>query len=134
MKNESSECECRSCLLTKRIRNISEKLPIELRDEILKIYDELFGHWEENSTELGCLHAKLAGDWPRQNDEKYYERIDGKLYEIYGVLVKENICNHDPYESLNNKGECDSCCDHVFDFDGAGCNKCGKTVSELLCK
>lgn len=110
MKTE--KCQCWTCKsLSPKLRRFEKQLTPKLLKEFRVMMNELWSHLEADSTDLGVLNSKIEGIWPKQDNEKYYTRINGKLYEIIGKLVKENV-------KKNGGIECDA-------EDGNGPCACG---------
>jgi len=63
-----------------------------LKDEQLKqfdeLLDELWNRYESAELDLDVLHAKIEGTWPKDDEEKYYERVGKNLFEVTGLLVE----------------------------------------------
>lgn len=84
------DCNCHCCQLSHRIQSFLKSLPDDLRDEGTKLIGDMWAEMEDDSTNLGVLRSKVAGVWPREDGENYYERIDGELFEVHGIKVNEN--------------------------------------------
>lgn len=87
MKKE--KCNCWSCQLTPKIKTFEGTLNESQKVAFDEIFNAVWSELESDSTELGCLNAKIEGVWPRNDGESYYTRIGGKLYKVSGNLVEE---------------------------------------------
>jgi len=84
-------CICHVCQLSSRIRNFLDKLPSEIKVEGELLIENLRNEMEDDNTNLEALRLKIAGVWPNDHTGgKYYERINGELYEVHGIKVDEN--------------------------------------------
>jgi len=78
------ECDCKHCLMSKRINKFCENLPKEFRKEFRKITDKLRMELYDTSMDYNVLKSKIVGKWTSD-----VELIDGKRYKVSGKLVKE---------------------------------------------
>ena len=83
-------CLCEHCKVSRKASNLKSRLPKKLQPEFDALCDYFWSRDEEQSTELAVLTSKIEGSWPKEEGEKYYTRIDSKLYEIHSKLVKQN--------------------------------------------
>ena len=84
------KCECWHCSsFMPKVHAFESKLTPELLSEFRILVEELGNHAEADSMDLGSLNAKVEGTWPKENNKKYYTRINSKLYEVIGKPVEE---------------------------------------------
>ena len=85
-----AECNCHTCQLSRRIKTFLGSLPDNLRQQGDRLIEDMWIELEVESTDLAVLRSKVAGVWPREDGENYYERINGELFEVHGIKVNEN--------------------------------------------
>lgn len=88
-RKKTEKCQCWCCQwFSPRVK----KLRATLKDEQLKqfdeLLDELWNRYESAELDLDVLHAKIEGTWPKDDEEKYYERVGKNLFEVTGLLVE----------------------------------------------
>lgn len=83
-------CECWVCKhLSPAVKKFESSLTPQQLEEFRVLWDELWGRYEAESTDYNVLLSKIEGSWPKEDGDKYYERVGDKLYEVSGNLVKE---------------------------------------------
>ena len=114
------KCNCWACQLHPKLKSFEGTLNESQKVAFDEIFQSVWAQMESDSTELGCLNAKIEGVWPRDNNGVlYHTQINGNLYEVSGRLVKEK------------KSKSDKPCKHQFKEDGGSCSKCGKTWIQI---
>lgn len=118
-------CTCWVCSsLHPKVTKFEEKLNPEMLKEFRILWNELWNKYEVDSTDLSVLHSKIEGIWPREEGDKYYDRIGNVLYELSSTPCQ-------PLEVKPPVGM-EFECNHDFRRgDGGTCKKCGYTVVEI---
>lgn len=89
MENQKP-CECWVCKeLSPAVKKFESSLNPQQLEEFRVLWDELWGRYEAESTDYNVLQAKIEGSWPKELDDKYFERIGDRLYEVHGKPVEE---------------------------------------------
>lgn len=82
------KCNCENCKWSRKTRKFLSTLTEKQKQTGEKLINELWIRYESDSTELGVLHAKIDGSWPKEENESYYERIRKSLYKIESTKIE----------------------------------------------
>jgi len=106
--DSSKPCQCWTCQnLSPKVKSFEKTLMPEQLKEFRVLFGELFDKYENIELDYDVLLAKIEGSWPKEEGEKYYERVGDNLYEVRSnLVVEEKKCNH---EFVEDGGSCKHC-------------------------
>ena len=83
------KCKCDSCKQIAKIKRFEKTLT----DKQLKVFSPLIKDiWmkmEVAEMDRDVLYAKIEGTWPKEDNENYYERVNGQIYIITSTKVEK---------------------------------------------